>query len=168
MEPVTKEKIYSLLREMNYVEPPEAELAIRITKMAYIPMMISLSCWFYLYFGFLRERSYFSIVLMLGSIFFGLTLMLLSFGTYLYFYFSESKSPHWLYKGVFRTINSFFYWGSYLLLFVFTTSFHSTYDLEFVLIFLLISSPVIVMYNLTRNSRIRNWLTKIIKKTKEE
>ncbi|MHA1215045.1 MAG: hypothetical protein ACTSPG_07090 [Candidatus Hodarchaeales archaeon] len=166
MEPVTKERITSLLKELNYIEPPEAKLAIRMTAVAYVPMLISLFCWFYLYFSIPRDNSYFySAILLFGSTLFGLTLMLLNFGAYLYFFFSENRTPHWLYKGIFRTINSFFYWGSYLFLFIFTTTYHSSYDLEFLLIFLLISSPVIIMYNITRNSRIRNWLTENIKES---
>ena len=155
-----KEEIEEFLRkseEEKEEDPLEAKIAIKITLLGYILMIPGVILWTNIYFvGGVFSLSEITIIALSGSILVGITIFLISIGSYLYL-----NSPrrviklHWVFKGVFRTFHQLYSWYSFVAIFFAARRVSPEPSNELLLIFLIFSLPAILGYPLAHWSKLR-------------
>lgn len=156
-----KEDIEEFLRESEEEkkeDPPEAKIAIKIALLGYILMIPGAIIWMYIYFfGRVFSFSEMTLNVFFGSLLVGINGFLISIGSYVYF-----NSPrrvyktHWVFKGVFRTFLQLYSWFSFVVIFFAVRRYYQSLNLDFFILFIILSIPSMLGYSIAHWSKIRD------------
>ena len=156
-----KEEIEEFLQESEEEkkeDPPEAKIAIKIVLLGYILMIPGTIIWLYIYFlGGVFSFPEMTLNVFLGSFLLGISGFLISIGSYVYF-----NSPrrvyktHWVFKGVFRTFLQLYSWFSFIVIFFTVRRYFQSLNLDFFILFIILSIPSMFGYSLAHWSKMRD------------
>jgi hypothetical protein len=166
-----KEEIAELVRRNTETEPGETEVAFQITLLGYFIMLTGFIWWSIIFLSSLYNNTFeLFLKIFFGSILFGTSMFIINQGTIIYFQFHKKVlAVNWVFQGFIRSFLQIYYFGSYLIIFVFAYQINpsSTFDINFFFFFLILAIPPILSYRFSRSLKIRNWIKELVVKRAE-